>query len=328
MNQLQAMRVFINIAETMSFGQAAAHLGISNAMATRYLDQLETHLNTRLVNRNTRGLSLTEEGEIYLKGCRNVLDEIEQIETVVLRATTEPSGTLRVAAGASFSLSSLTPLLQEYLREYPNVRLSLTLLHQHVDFVKEGFDVGIVLPKQISGTTLVKRSLLSVRPIAVASPGYLAGKGIPSRPADLAAHTLLALSSASHDGDWVFVSPDQRERRVTLSAALVVNNASMLRQATLAGMGIAVLPENHVLADLGNGALVQIMPDFHITNADKELALVYANRRHISAKTRSFVDFSIEWFRTNADRLTSMASVGKYPAQSPRDSRAPGKQPS
>ncbi|MFM0173071.1 LysR family transcriptional regulator [Paraburkholderia sediminicola] len=311
MNQLQAMRVFVNIADTMSFGQAAANLGISNAMATRYLEQLEAHLNTRLVNRNTRGLSLTEEGEIYQKGCRNVLDEIEEIETVAIRGTTEPSGTLRLAAGASFSLSSLTPLLQEYLRQYPNVKLSLTLLHQHVDFVKEGFDVGIVLPKQISGTTLIRRALLSVRPIAVASPDYLAAKGIPSRPADLTSHKLLALASASHDGDWVFVSPERREKRVTLAATLVVNNASMLRQAALAGMGIAVLPENHVLADLRDGTLQQVMPDFHITNADKELALVYADRRHISAKTRSFVDFSVEWFRTNADRLTSTASASK-----------------
>ncbi|ASW01085.1 LysR family transcriptional regulator [Paraburkholderia aromaticivorans] len=311
MNQLQAMRVFINIADTMSFGQAAANLGISNAMATRYLEQLEAHLNTRLVNRNTRSLSLTEEGEIYSKGCRNVLDEIEEIETVAIRGTVEPSGTLKIAAGASFSLSSLTPLLQEYLRQYPNVRLSVTLLHQHVDFVKEGFDVGIVLPKQISGTTLIKRSLLSVRPIAVASPSYLAVKGVPSRPADLSLHTFLALTAASHDGDWIFVSPDRREKRVTLDATLVVNNALMLRQAALAGMGVAVLPENHVLTDLRNGMLMQVLTDFRITNADKELALVYADRRHISAKTRSFVDFSVEWFRINADRLTSVAPVSK-----------------
>lgn len=307
MNQIQAMRVFINIAETMSFGQAAANLGISNAMATRYLEQLEAHLNTRLVNRNTRSLSLTEEGEIYSKGCRNVLDEIEEIETVAIRGTTEPSGTLRIAAGASFSLSSLTPLLKEYRQRYPNVKLSLTLLHQRVDFVKEGFDVGIVLPKQISGTTLIKRSLLNVRPIAVASPDYLAAKGTPSHPPDLTRHTLLAPYSASHDGDWLFVSADLRERRITLDPALVVNNALMLRQAARAGMGIAVLPENHVLADLRDGTLTQLLPNYRIANADKELTLVYADRRHISAKTRSFVDFSVDWFRANADRLTTTA---------------------
>ena len=311
MNQLQAMRVFINIAETMSFGQAAANLRISNAMATRYLEQLEAHLNTRLVNRNTRSLSLTEEGEIYSRGCRNILDEIEEIELVAIRGTTEPSGTLRIAAGASFSLSNLTPLLQEYRQRYPSVKLALTLLHQHVDFVKEGFDVGIVLPKQISGTTLIKRKLLSVRPIAVASPGYLAARGLPLKPSDLTTHTFLALASGSHDGEWVFVAPDKRERRVTLEAALVVNNALMLRQTALAGMGVAVLPENQVLADLREGALMQLLSEYRIANADKELALVYADRRHISAKTRSFVDFSVEWFRINADRLTSRTSASR-----------------
>ena len=183
MNQLQAMRVLLNIAETRSFGQAAANLGISNAMVTRYLEQLETHLNTRLVNRNTRTLSLTEEGEAYARGCRNVLDEIEEIESVCIRGATEPSGILKIAAGASFSLSSLTPMLQQYLLNYPSVRLSLTLLHQHVDFVREGFDVGIVLPRQVSGTTLIKRSLLKVRPVAVASPDYLNHNVAPLLPA-------------------------------------------------------------------------------------------------------------------------------------------------
>ncbi|AXL49466.1 LysR family transcriptional regulator [Paraburkholderia caffeinilytica] len=312
MNQLQAMRVFINVAETMSFGHAAANLGISNAMATRYLEQLEAHLNTRLVNRNTRSLSLTEEGAMYAKCCRTILDDIEEMESIAIRGSIEPSGTLRVAAGASFSLSSLTPLLQQYLLKYPKVKLSLTLLHQHVDFVREGFDVGIVMPNQISGTTLIKRPLLSVRPITVASPGYLDTNGTPSTPSDLTAHTFLTLSSAALDGDWVFVAPDQQETRVALDVALAVNNALMLRHAALAGMGIAVLPEHHVLDDLRSGTLKPLLTNYRITNADKELALVYADRRHISAKTRSFVDFSVDWFRINADRLTSARSRGKH----------------
>ncbi len=313
MNQIQAMRVFLNIAETMSFGHAASNLGISNAMVTRYLEQLEAHLNTRLVNRNTRCLSLTEEGQIYAKGCRNILDEIEEIETVAIRGATEPSGTLRVAAGASFSLSSLTPLLQQYLQQYPNVKLSLTLLHQHVDFVREGFDVGIVLPRQISGTTLIKRSLLSVRPIAVASPGYLEAKGTPTRPMDLVSHKILALNATSHECDWTFVSPETLETRLTLEASFAVNNALMLRYAALAGMGVAVLPENQVMDDLRNGHLVPVLGDYRIINAEKELAIVYADRRHISAKTRSFVDFSVHWFRTNAERLTTSAKTNGMP---------------
>ncbi|WP_345816323.1 LysR family transcriptional regulator [Paraburkholderia sp. PREW-6R] len=316
MNQLQAMKVLINIAETMSFGQAAANLGISNAMVTRYLEQLEAHLNTRLVNRNTRTLSMTEEGELYAKGCRSILDEIEEIESVAIRGATEPSGTLKVAAGASFSLSSLTPLLQQYLQMYPSVKLAITLLHQHVDFVREGFDVGIVQPRQISGTTLIKRPLLNVRPVAVASPAYLDAKGKPLKPSDLTAHTFLSLTAVGQDGNWQFLSPDGHETHVTLEATLAVNNAVMLRHAALAGMGIAVLPENHVIGDLRNGALLPLLADFRIMNAEKELAIVYADRRHISAKTRSFVDFSIAWFRSNAECLTSAQSAA-YPAAQP-----------
>ncbi|MFM0499607.1 LysR family transcriptional regulator [Paraburkholderia caffeinilytica] len=297
MNHLQAMRVFLKVAENGSFGRAAASLDLSNAVVTRYVALLETHLDTRLVNRTTRSLSLTEAGSAYADGCRQLLDQLEAIESSVSQSANDPSGTLKLVAVASFSLFGLTPLLQRYRLQCPQVKLSVTLLHRPVDLIEEGFDAGIVVAGQVSGGTLIKRALFKVRSVAVASPAYLAARGTPSVPAQLAAHPFLAPSANVHGAEWCFVDTDGIEITVNMKAAYAVNNAVMLRQAALADMGITILPENHVAADLMSGALVQVLPDYRIKGADKEVSLVYPGRRHVSAKTRSFVEFTVDYFR-------------------------------
>ncbi|CAG4890965.1 LysR family transcriptional regulator [Paraburkholderia saeva] len=297
MNLLQAMRVFLQVAESNSFGRAAASLGLSNAVVTRYVALLETHLDTRLVNRTTRSISLTEAGHEYADGCRQVLDQIETVESQVARSASEPSGTLKLVAVASFSLFGLTPLLQHYHAQHPKVKLLVTLLHRPVDLIEEGFDVGIVVPGQISSETMIRRPLFKVHPVAVASTRYLETHPAPGQPEHLIAHTFLAPSADIHSSTWRFAHADGRAHTVSLQPAYAVNNSVMLRQAALADMGITILPENHVATDLAQGTLVRVLPDWRILDADKELSLVYPGRRHVSAKTRSFVDFTVNYFR-------------------------------
>ncbi|MBN3855298.1 LysR family transcriptional regulator [Paraburkholderia sp. Ac-20340] len=297
MNQLQAMRVFVNVAENGSFGRAAANLNLSNAVVTRYVALLEAHLNTRLINRNTRSISLTEAGTTYAQACRQVLEDLERIETQIAHGVSVPSGTLRVVAHASFSLHGLTPLLKQYLATFDQVRLALTLLHRPVDLIEEGFDVGIVAPRQVSGGTLIRRPLVTVAPVAVASPAYLGTHRAPLHPDDLVHHTLLAPSADIHGNEWHFDAADGTRVPVLIDATYAVNNSAMLRQAALAGMGITILPANQVGADLALGTLVRVLAGYEIRDADKELSLVYPGRRHVPAKTRSFVDFTVDWFR-------------------------------
>lgn len=299
MNHLQAMRVFLKVAENGSFGRAAASLELSNAVVTRYVALLETHLNTRLINRTTRSLALTEAGRAYAEGCRHTLEQLDAMESAVSQSATDPSGTLKLVAVASFSLFGLTPLLQRYRAHHPKVKLSVTLLHRPVDLIEEGFDVGIVVPGQVRTGTLIKRSLFRARSVAVASRVYIDAHGMPTTPASLAAHTFLAPSTNLHNAEWSFVA-NGREETVTLEPAYSVNNAVMLRQAALADMGVTILPENHVAADLSNGTLVRVLTGYRINGADKEVSLVYPGRRHISAKTRSFVDFTVNYFRSDA----------------------------
>jgi DNA-binding transcriptional LysR family regulator len=309
MNQLQAMRVFLSVAAHGSFGRAAASLNLSNAVVTRYVALLEAHLKTRLVNRNTRSVSLTEAGTTYAQGCRQMLDDLEHIETQIAHGVTVPSGTLRLAAHASFSIHGLTPLLQRFLATFPQVRVSLTLLHQPVDLIEAGFDAGIVTPRQVSGETLIRRPLVTIAPVVVAAPGYLAIRGLPHSPAELAGHTLIAPSADIHDGGWRFDAPDGACVTVRIEPAYAVNDAVMQRQAALAGMGIAILPSDQVAADLARGAVVRVLDGYTIRDADKELSLVYPGRRHVPAKTRSFVDFTVDWFRKLTESPESIVDI-------------------
>jgi DNA-binding transcriptional LysR family regulator len=300
MNHLQAMRVFLKVAEAGSFGRAAAGLELSNAVVTRYVALLEAHLNTRLLNRTTRSVSLTEAGRTYALGCKAVLEQVEEVEASITSSSTDPSGTLKLVASASFSLLGLTPLLSAFRDSFPNVKLRLTLLHRPVDLVDEGFDVGIVVPRLVNSGTLINRPLFRVMPVVVAAPGYLALYGTPARPAALTKHAFLAPSPDIHGSTWSFTGPSGDDEDVTLDPAYTVNNSPMLRQAAICGMGVTVLPESHVARDIESGALVRLLPGFAIKGADKEVSLVYPGRRHVSAKTRAFVDFTLAYFRDDA----------------------------
>ncbi|WP_277189471.1 LysR family transcriptional regulator [Caballeronia sp. BR00000012568055] len=297
MNQLQAMRVFLKVAETESFGRAAAALEISNAVVTRYVSLLEAHLNTRLLNRTTRSVSLTEAGRTFADGCRAVLEQVESVEASVASTAVDPSGTLKLVAWASFSLHELTPMLRAFQERHPSVKLRLTLLHRPVDLVDEGFDVGIVVPHLVHSGSLIQRPLFKVAAVMVASPDYLAEYGIPDRPALLSKHRFLAPSADIHGSIWSFVASSGTQEDVVLDPDYAVNSSPMLRQAALSGMGIAVLPESYVTQDLASGALVRLLQDYQLKDADKEVSIVYPGRRFVSAKTRSFVDFALGYFR-------------------------------
>jgi DNA-binding transcriptional LysR family regulator len=297
MNHLQAMRVFLKVAETESFGRAAAALDISNAVVTRYVSLLETHLNTRLLNRTTRSVSLTEAGRTYADGCRAVIEQVEAVEAAVASTSVDPSGTLKLVAWASFSLNELTPMLCAFQQRHPGVKLHLTLLHRPVDLVDEGFDVGIVVPHLIHSGTLINRPLIKVAAALVASPEYLEQNGTPARPAMLAKHRFLAPSTDMHGSIWSFTAASGVQVDIALDPTYMVNSSPMLRQAALLGMGVAVLPENYVRRDIDAGSLVRLLPDYALKDADKEVSIVYPGRRHISAKTRSFVDFALSYFR-------------------------------
>jgi DNA-binding transcriptional LysR family regulator len=295
MNQIHAMRVFVRVSETESFRRAAQQLDVSNALVTRAIAMLEAHLRTRLINRTTRNLSLTEAGTRYLEGCRALLEELDHLESMVAHTEGDPSGTLRVVASGSLSLLSLTPLIDGFRQLYPKVNVRLTLSERHVDLVEDGFDVGIVTAFMVSSTALVERPVATNTLIPVATPEYLAEHGSPESPADLMQHSFVALPSEMRSATWHFRhrhngSADQ----ITLAPVYTVNSALMVRLGTLAHMGISIVPEGIVSVDLEEGALVRVLSDYAIDDPDVKVSIVYPGRQYLPAKTRAFIDYTLE----------------------------------
>ncbi|RAC91799.1 LysR family transcriptional regulator [Burkholderia multivorans] len=301
MNQIQTMRVFVCVAEHQSFRRAAHHLGVSNALVTRSIAMLESHLNTRLIHRTTRNLSLTEAGVRYLDGCRALLEEFDHLEASVAQAAHEPGGTLRVVASGLLSPGALTPLLGRFRHRYPELRVQMTIAEAPLDVLDAGYDVGIVTGDGFDGNPALIAQALAPNPfVACASPAYLERRGEPRTPDDLPRHDWVALAPHQHPGAWRLVGPDARVHTVTVRPACTVNQLALVHAATVAGSGIAMPPEHCVADAIDSGTLVRLLPGYRIDDPHTQLSLVYPNRQFVPARTRSFVEHAIEHFSTLA----------------------------
>ncbi|MGU7782385.1 LysR family transcriptional regulator [Burkholderia sp. PU8-34] len=303
MNQIQTMRVFVCVAEQQSFRRAAHQLGVSNALVTRSIAMLEGHLNTRLIHRTTRNLSLTEAGVRYLDGCRALLEEFDHLEASVTHAVREPVGTLRVIASGLLSPLALTPLVTGFQRLYPQVRVQLTIAEGPLDVLESGYDVGIVTGNRLDGNpALIGHALAPNTLVACAAPAYLERRGEPRAPDDLPRHDWVALAQHQHASAWRLRGPDDATHAVTVRPVCTVNQLSLVLAAAVAGSGLAVLPEDLAADALDNGALVRILPGYRIDDPDAQLSLVYPNRQFVPARTRSFVEHALDHFGTQAAR--------------------------
>jgi DNA-binding transcriptional LysR family regulator len=310
MNQIHAMRVFVRVADTESFRRAAQQLDVSNALVTRAIAMLEAHLRTRLINRTTRNLSLTEAGTRYLEGCRALLEELDHLESAITHTEGEPSGTLRVVASSALSLLTLTPLIDGFRRLHPKVNVRLTLAERHVDLVEDGYDVGIVTAYMVSSTALVERPVGTNTFVPVATPDFIAQHGAPVAPADLLGLPAVALPNEMRNLTWHFRHHLGAADQITLTPVYTVNNGLMVRLGTLKGIGFSILPEGIVSADLKEGTLVRLLPDYAIDDPDIKMSIVYPGRQYLPAKTRFFVDYALDYL---TQRFSASASNGSHP---------------
>jgi DNA-binding transcriptional LysR family regulator len=262
-------------------------------VATRHIADLEGRLGTRLLNRTTRSLSLTESGQVYLERARQILDELEDVEQMVVARNHEPVGTLRIVAPVVFGLHNLAPVLQTYMQRFPKVVPDLTLVDRSVDLVEEGFDVGIVIAQKVRSASIVTRRLTTGCMIVCATPAYLEKHGTPMRPEELLDHACLSLPTEYWGDERVFTGPEG-EVRVRPSNVIVANNTEMLRQFALLNMGIAILPSYLIGSDATRGNLVRVLADYRLPQV--EINIGYPSRRHLPAKVRTFIDHLVEHF--------------------------------
>ena len=288
MDRLGSMRVFAKVVEQGSFARAAQTLGMSATVVTRYVADLEAHLGTRLLNRTTRRLSLTETGEQYLGRVRQILADIDDADAVASSSARKPSGTLRIYCHPGFGQSQLAALLPLYAQAMPDVVLDVTLADHSVDLVEEGFDVGIFIGLQKFDASMIARRLATSRVVLCASPAYLARRGTPAIPSDVSSHDCLNFAFDQLRHHWP-VHWENEVLNVPIVSRMVSNSGAVLRQAALAGMGIMLRSSFTLEDDLESGRLVQLLQGHHL--GELSVMMVYPSRRLLPAKVRSFVDF-------------------------------------
>lgn len=291
MDLFRAMQVFVTVAQAGSMNGAAPRLGMSSAMVGQHVAALERRLGTRLLNRTTRRQSLTDFGLGYLEQCRDILERVASADDQAESLQREPRGRLRITAPLSFGAEALMPALARYRASAPLVTLDIALSDRNVDLVEEGFDAAFRIGTPPDGR-LVARTLAPYRMMICAAPAYLARRGTPAHPAELARHDAIAFAPAarspwrlSRDGATVEVAPP---------APITVDSGQAARMAACAGLGVVMQPALLLAPDVRAGRLVQLFPAWRL--GERPLSLLYYRDRRMTARLRSFIGFALAEF--------------------------------
>jgi DNA-binding transcriptional LysR family regulator len=288
MDRLRAMEVFVEVVRKNGFARAADALDTSPANVTRIIGDLEAHLGTRLLNRSSRKMSLTESGEALYERARAIVDDMAEVEAIASASAVKPRGLLRINAPLSFGILHLAPLWAKFMLQYPEVELQVALIDRVVDIVEEGYDMAVRISRGGSHQHAA-RKLATSRNIACASPAYLEQHGMPLLPADLRQHNCIGYSYSASADEWQFSDDKGQAWPVKVNCTMHTNNGDTARAAALGGAGIIWQPTFLIGADLREGRLRQVLPGFRLPDID--VLAVYPSRRHLSAKVRVMVDF-------------------------------------
>ena len=287
------MRTFTAVVEAGSFVGAADELEMSKAAVSRYVAELESRLGARLLNRTTRRLSLTEEGEVFYARCTELLSGVAAAESELTSRSGEAVGALRVSAPVSFGILHLAEIWGQFKKLHSKVMLDVTLSDRVVDLVEEGFDLAIRITTAMQNSSLISRKLASTRMVLCASPDYLKRAGAPQHPTELAQHSVLAFSYWSARDDWSFDGPTGPVS-VTTHPCIRTNNGDTCRAGALQDQGVILQPTFLIGDDLRSGTLVELLPEFRA--GELGVYAVYSSRKHLSPKVRLLIDMLVEWF--------------------------------
>lgn len=293
MDKLTSMQAYLQVARLSSFSAAAEAMGLSKAMVSRHISQLENELGVQLINRTTRHLSLTEVGIAYRDRAREILNDIEETELAVSSLSSEPRGTLRIMAPTSFGSFHLTRAIADYRRIYRHVSIDLILTERTPDLVEEGLDMAIRIGS-LDDSSMVARKLAESRSVVCAAPEYLENHGTPREPAELVNHNCLIYTPRHPAEQWQFQSGDE-VFDIAVRGDIRSNVVDALRIAAIRGCGLAQLPAYAVGLDVRADRLRAVLEDY--APPARSIHAVYLHRRHLSAKVRTFVDFLVRRFQ-------------------------------
>ncbi|HYB08333.1 MAG TPA: LysR family transcriptional regulator [Alphaproteobacteria bacterium] len=292
MDKLASIRAFTKVVAHGSFSEAARELRLSRSAVSKYVTGLEDELGVQLLNRTTRSASPTENGAVYYERCLTILGDVDEADRVVSRLQVEPRGLLRINAPMSFGTLHLGRVLAEFMEQYPALRIELILGDQLIDPVQEGFDVTLRIG-DLPSSSLIARKIAPANRSLCASPAYLERRGVPQHPNDLRNHDCLNYGHLATGNQWKLTGGDG-DHWIHAAWMLCSNNAQILKDAAIKGRGIALLPTFIAGAELQEGTLRSILPDYKAP--ELSLFAIYPPNRHLSVKIRVFIDFLVQRF--------------------------------
>ena len=295
MDSLNAMEVFVRVVQSGSFSEAARALNLTPSAVSKQVSRLEDRLGARLINRTTRRLGLTEEGQAFFERAQRILADVSEAEQAVTQLHGAPRGTLKLNAPVVFGRMHIAPLLPGFIAQHPEMRVDFTVNDRYVDLLEEGLDL-VVRIGELKDSSLIARRLATNRRLLVATEDYLAKHGTPEQPSDLLKHNCLVYLYRQQRNNWQFDGPNGPET-VEVRGNLEANNAEVILELTRAGHGIALMPTWLVGECLRKGHLKQVMKVYQAS--DSQIYAVYPPGRHLSPKVRSFVDHLVQHFKTD-----------------------------
>ncbi|NQZ32780.1 MAG: LysR family transcriptional regulator [Oceanospirillaceae bacterium] len=300
MINLNDMLLFARVVDTESFTAAANVLEIPKSTISRRISNLEKQLGTRLLERTTRRLNLTEAGTIYYQHCKRVIAEAESAEACVNQLIGKPTGTLRVNTSVTIGQHLIAPLLAEFLQTYPDIDMQLLTTNRIVNLIDEGFDI-VIRAGAMQDSSLISKYLGTAQLNVYASHHYLEKFGEPTSPEELVKHACLTMSNSSNVTSWQLINEGQ-EHKIMITSKAVVYDFSILKQLVVNHSGIAMLPSYLVLAEPFSSSIKQVLKPW--AGPKVELHAVYPSRQGITPKIRVFLDFVAQKFAQ--DKMLSM----------------------
>lgn len=287
-SQLLSMAAFVHTVETGSFTAAAARMGMSKSAAGKNVARLEQRLGVKLLNRTTRSISLTEEGELYYRSCLRVMDELDETESLLASRRQVVSGTLRISLPVSYGRLCIMPILATLSAEHPELKLDISFTDRLVDLIEENIDLAIRLGEPGNSASLSGRRITRQRSVLCASPSYIERHGQPTCPEELAVHDCLGFSRDGRVLTWKVLSENGDIRVIEPACRHIVSHGEALRDAAVSGMGIAFLTTWLAGDDIQRGRL-QIIP-VATPESDSPVSALWPASRNLSPRIRVVVD--------------------------------------
>lgn len=288
-NKLLEMTIFVAVVDSNSFVEAADKLNMSKQAISRYIQTLEDRLQVRLLQRTTRKMIVTNEGQTFYWQAKAIINATIEAENTLSLDQASPQGMLRVNVPVSFGILHLAPLWQKFLDKYPQIELDVTLSDRIVNLLEEGYDLAVRIGN-LENSSLISRKLTTTRMIIAASPTYIDQYGMPMHPNDLKQHKIIMYSHWAKKEQWSF-NKDNTFHSVNLKASVYCDNGDTCRQIMLQGGGISTQPDFIIGQDIQQGKLVEVLPNYKIENFN--IYAVYPSRKLLPLRTRCLIDFLV-----------------------------------